>query len=127
MCYQLDGGKSWDRALKLHRATWPLAPLELEIFRPLSMLFNKADIEGFTLDSKFEKEFMNMLTQRWGDPESVQEGIKASFWAAFNNQTLRGVTIPALDQERVLSGMINFYRQSGGKVLLPEPMCQWKV
>lgn len=126
-CYDLDKGISWDRALRLHRATWKSAPLTLEVFRPLSMLFHRATVEGFDLDTNFETELMTMLVKKWGDPDSVQEGIKDSYWRAYNMPGKLKGNIPEHDKERVLAGLINFYRQKGGKVMLPEPTCQWKV
>ena len=126
-CYDFDKGVSWDRALRLHRTNWSAAPLTLEVFRPLSMLFHRAALEGFDLDSKFETELMTMLISKWGDPDSVQEGIKESYWKAYNTVGKLKGNIPDHDKERVLAGMINFYRQQGGKAMLPEPMCQWKV
>lgn len=126
-CYDLDKGVSWEWALRVHRTTWPAAPLTLEIFRPLSMLRHRSTLEGFDLDSKFEKELMNMLTKKWGDPNSVQEGIKDSYWKAYNTPNKLKGNIPDHDKERVLAGIINFYRQQGGKTMLPEPTCQWKV
>lgn len=126
-CYDFDKGVSWDRALRLHRTNWPAAPLTLEVFRPLSMLFHRAELEGFKLNSTFETELMTMLINKWGDPDSVQEGIKESYWKAYNTASKLKGNIPEHDKERVLAGMINFYRQQGGKTMLPEPMCQWKV
>ena len=126
-CYDLDKGVSWDKALRLHRTTWPAAPLTLEIFRPLSMLYQRASIEGFDLDAAFEKELTDMLVKKWGDPESIQEGIKDSYWKAYNTPGKLKGNIPEHDKERVLARLINFYRQKGGQVMLPEPSCQWKV
>lgn len=126
-CYELDKGVSWDWALRLHRTTWTAAPLTLEVFRPLSMLYHRATLEGFALDSNFEKELMDLLVKTYGDPESVQEGIKDSYWKAYNTPGKLKGNIPEHDKERVLAGIINLYRQSGGKVMLPEPTCQWKV
>lgn len=126
-CYDLDKGVSWDWALRLHRTTWTAAPLTLEIFRPLSMLYHRATLEGFELDKNFEKEFMAILVKKYGDPESVQEGIKDSYWRAYNSPGKLKGNIPEHDKERVLAGLINLYRQSGGKTMLPEPSCQWKV
>jgi hypothetical protein len=125
-CYQLDQGVSWDRALRIHRSTWKMSPLVLEIFRPLTMLFHRASVEGFVLDQEFEKEFITMLVNKWGDPESIQEGIKESFRIAYNEERIKG-KLPEHDKGRVLAGMINFYRQNGGKYMLPQPECQWKV
>lgn len=126
-CYEFDKGVSWDKALKLHRTTWPASPLVLEMFRPLSILFHRATLEGFDLDSKFEQELIGMLVKKWGDPESIQEGIKESYWKAYNTVNKLKGEVPQHDKERVVAGMINFYRQNGGKVMLPEPVCQWKV
>lgn len=130
-CYELEyngvKGQYWDRALKVHRETWKQAPLELEIFRPLSMLYHRAAIEGFTLTVDFDQELMNMLVARWGDPDSIQFEIKESYWTAYHTQGALTGNIPEHDKERVLAGIINLYRQSGGKTILPEPNCQWRV
>jgi hypothetical protein len=126
-CYEFDKGVSWDRALRLHRTTWTAAPLTLEMFRPLSMLFHRATLEGFDLDAKFEKELMGLLVKKYGDPESAQAEIKESYWKAYNTPGKLKGNIPEHDKERVLAGLINLYRQSGGKTMLPEPTCQWKV
>lgn len=126
-CYEFDKGVSWDRALRLHRTTWTAAPLTLEMFRPLSMLFHRATLEGFDLDNKFEKELMDLLVNKYGDPESAQAEIKESYWKAYNTPGKLKGNIPEHDKERVLAGLINLYRQSGGKTMLPEPICQWKV
>jgi hypothetical protein len=126
-CYELDQGKSWDWALRLHRTTWPAAPLTLEVFRPMTMLHYRAVLEGFNLDQTFEKEFMKILVDKFGDPESVQEEIKESYWKAYNTPNKLKGNIPEHDEERVLAGMINLYIQSGGTALLPQPSCQWKV
>lgn len=126
-CYELDKGVSWDWALRLHRSTWTGAALTLEIFRPLSMLHHRATLEGFELDAKFEKELMGLLVKKYGDPESAQEGIKESYWKAYNSPGKLKGNIPEHDKERVLAGLINLYRQAGGTTMLPEPTCQWRV
>jgi hypothetical protein len=130
-CYELADsngtkGTFWDRALKFHRANWPKAPLTLEVFRPLSYLYHRAALEGFTLTATFDKELAAMLIKKWGDADSVQEGIKESYWKAYTNSKVKG-QIPEHDKDRVLNGMINFYTQNGGTLLLPSPTCQWKV
>lgn len=134
-CYSLAdtyGNKAqfWDRALNFHRTVWPKAPLTLEIFRPLSYLYWNAALQGLALPPAFDVELARMLTSRWGDPESVQEGIKDSYWAAYHDTTgnnkLSG-TIPEHDKFRVLNGLINLYRQNNGQYLLPPATCQWKV
>ena len=130
-CYELadlygNKGLYWDRALKVHRDTWTKAPLTLEVFRPLSMLYHRAAIQGLTLNQDFDKELTDMLIARWGDAESIQEGIKDSYWKAYGTSKITG-NIPEHDKERVYDGIINFYKQQGGKVLLPAPGCQWVV
>jgi hypothetical protein len=131
-CYELtdlygNKGQFWDRALNFHRTLWPMAPLTLEVFRPLSMLYHRASLEGFTLGASFDKELAAIFVNKWGDSESVQEGIKESYWKAYNTVNKLKGQIPEHDKDRVLNGIINLYNQSGGKTLLPTPTCQWKV
>lgn len=130
-CYELTDGNGikgtfWDRALKFHRANWPMAPLTLEVFRPLSYLYHRAALEGFSLTATFDKELAAMLIKKWGDADSIQEGIKESYRKAYANSKVKG-QIPEHDKDRVLNGVINFYTQNGGTALLPSPTCQWKV
>ena len=132
-CYDYaDGygnkGIYWDRALNFNRTNWPGQHLVLEIFRPMSMLYHQAATQGIVLPASFDKELAAMLI-KWsvnGDAESIQEEIKESFWTAYHNGKLVG-TIPVHDKERVLAGLINFYKQHGGKCILPLPSCQWIV
>ena len=78
------------------------------------------------MPASFDAELAKMLIKEFGDAEEVQEGIKESYWTAVNNQVLVGEQ-PQHDKFRVLNGIINFYKQRGGKVMLPAPTCQWKV
>jgi hypothetical protein len=131
-CFDLEGlngpsnGLYWSRAIAFHRKNWKKSYLVLEIFRPMSYLYQLAAIQGFNLPQSFDDELANMLIKRWGDAESIQEGIKESYWAAVHNNTLIGQQ-PQQDKFRVLDGLINFYKQNGGSVLLPAASCQWKV
>ena len=131
-CFDLEGvqgpsnGLFWSRALALHRKHWKKAPLTLELYRPMAYLYQLANIQGFSLPSSFDDELAKMLIKCWGDTESIQEGIKDSYWSAVNNKTLIGAQ-PQHDKFRVLDGIINFYKQQGGKVMLPSPSCQWTV
>lgn len=131
-CYDLEDangpsmGRFWSRALAIHRKHFKKAPLTLEVFRPLSYLYQWASIQGFTLPQTFDDELIKMLIKCWGDPESIQEGLKESYWRAVNNHTLVGEQ-PQHDKFRVLNAMINFYKQKGGKTLLPAPTCQWVI
>lgn len=131
-CFDLEGingpsnGAFWARAIAFHRKHWKKAPLTLEIFRPMAYLYQWANVQGFSLSASFDDELAKMLIKRWGDAESIQEGIKESFWSAVNNKTIIGIQ-PQHDKFRVLDGIINFYKQNGGKTMLPAPTCQWKV
>ena len=131
-CYELadtygNKGIYWDRALAVHRKYWPMSPLVLEVFRPLSYLYHQAALQGFNLPATFDNELVQMLIARWGDAESIQEGIKESYWASYHQANGVSGQIPEHDKFRVLNGLINFYNQSGGKTLLPAPTCQWRV
>lgn len=131
-CYELadtygNKGQYWDRALAVHRKHWPLSPLVLELFRPLSYLYHQAALQGFNLPATFDDELAKMLIAKWGDAESIQEGIKDSYWASYHQVNGISGQIPEHDKFRVLNGLINFYNQGGGKTLLPAPTCQWVV
>lgn len=130
-CYELEDsngvkGRFWDRALRLHRANWPDACLELEVFRALSYLYQLADIQGYQLPPDFDAELAAMLIKKYGDAEGVQLGVKKSFWEAYEKSAITG-QIPDLDKDRVLNGLINLYVQNKGKYQLPAPVCRWKV
>jgi len=133
-CFDLESvqgdrdGRFWARALSFHRNVWTASPLTLEVYRPLSYLYQRANVQGITLPPSFDTELADMLTKRFGDPESVHTFLKVSFWNALNanNGSLTG-TIPTHDKERVLAAIINFYKQNGGKAILPPPSCQWNV
>lgn len=131
-CFDLEGsqgpsnGLFWSRAIAFQRNYWKKGHLVLELYRPMSYLYQWANVQGFQLPATFDKELANMLIKEWGDAESVQEGIKESYWTAVNNKTLIGEQ-PQHDKFRVLNGIINFYKQKGGKTMLPAPTCQWTV
>jgi hypothetical protein len=131
-CFDLDttqgpsNGAFWSRAIAFQRNNWTKGHLVLELYRPMAYLYAWANIQGFVLPASFDTELAKMLKKTWGDAEEVQEKIKESYWTAVNNNILVGEQ-PQHDKFRVLNGIINFYKQSGGKVLLPAPTCQWKV
>jgi len=131
-CFDLEDingnkdGRFWSRAVAFQRNNWKKGHLVLELYRPMSYLYQWANIQGFNLPASFDKELANMLIKRFGDAEEVQEGIKESYKAADDSFSLIGEK-PQHDKFRVLNGIINFYNQSGGKVLLPAPTIQWKV
>lgn len=131
-CFDLEGntgpsnGAFWSRAVAFQRKHWKRGHLVLELYRPMSYLYQWANIQGFSLPATFDTELAKMMIKRWGDAESVQEGIKESYWSAVHNFATVGEQ-PQHDKFRVLNGIINFYHQNGGKVLLPAPTIQWKV
>jgi hypothetical protein len=131
-CFDLEGsqgpsnGVFWSRAVAFQRNNWKKGHLVLELYRPMSYLYQWANIQGFQLPAAFDTELAKMLIKEWGDAESVQEGIKESYWNAVNNKTIIGEQ-PQHDKFRVLNGILNFYKQKGGKVMLPAPTCQWTV
>lgn len=130
-CYDLSDtygnkGQFWDRALAFHRRVWPKAPLELEVFRPLSMFYHRAATQGFKIDTEFDLELENLLVSKYGDPTSVQEGLKDSYWDAYYNNIGNGTPVDH-DKSRVLCGLINLYNQKIGRINLPPAEYVWKV
>jgi hypothetical protein len=131
-CFELEGksgpsdGAFWSRAIAFQRNHWKQGHLVLELYRPMSYLYAWASVQGFSLPASFDKELAKMLSSEFGDAEEVQEGLKESYWDAVNNNLVIGEQ-PQHDKFRVLNGIINFYKQSGGKVMLPAPTIQWKV
>jgi hypothetical protein len=144
-CYDLadtygNKGIFWDRALHFNRNYWRMSHLVLEIFRPMSYLYHAAALQGIALPQQFDEELAALLIDRWGDAESIQEGIKISYWNSYQNKQISGA-LPEHDKFRVLNGIINYYNQSKGKVItrkdgstvtitgimLPLPTCQWVV
>ena len=131
-CFDLEGnlgpshGAFWSRAVAFQRNHWKKGHLVLELYRPMAYLYQWASVQGFQLPASFDAELAKMLIKEFGDAEEVQEGIKESYWTAVNKKTLIGEQ-PQHDKFRVLNGIINFYKQKGGKVMLPAPTCQWTV
>lgn len=131
-CYELKDsrgkttGQYWDRALNFNRHYWPMMPLILEIFRPMSYLYQKADTEGFVLDQQFDDELAATLIKRYGDADSAQETIKKSYDKAILNGQGSG-NLLANHCEIVMNGLINIYNRDVGRIALPAPMYIWKV
>jgi hypothetical protein len=126
-CFALGKeGAYWDRALAFSRKHWPLAPLELEIFRPLSYLYAKADTQGVVLDQSFDDDLGHLLITKYGDPEAAQLAIKESYMIALTNQQGAGYPLNT-HTEQVMNGLINLYNKEIGRVALPPADYVWKV
>jgi hypothetical protein len=122
-----SNGRYWKRALQFHRNTWTAAPLELEVFRPLSYLYQTFDVNGIVCDAQFDTELAAILTTKYGDPESVQLGIKDSYENALLNNLGRGNLLKN-HKEQVTAGLINLYNQHCGRLaVLPPAAYVWAV
>jgi hypothetical protein len=122
-----SNGRYWKRALQFHRNTWTAAPLELEVFRPLSYLYQTFDVNGIVCDAQFDTELAAILTTKYGDPESVQLAIKDSYENALLNNLGRGNLLKN-HKEQVTAGLINLYNQNCGRLaVLPPAAYVWAV
>ena len=124
-------GRFLDRALAFHTRVWPQAPIELEMFRPMAYLYQKADIEGVTLNQDWDNEMASLITSNYGDPETAQTKLKESYWKAVQadkpEQQGRG-KLAQHDRERVLAGLLCLYHQKGGKnTYTPQPEYRWVI
>jgi len=113
-CYYLETsngscGHFLDRALNFHTTTWK-SPIVMEVFRPMAYLYFLAHQQGIKLDATFDKEFGDLLKNRYGDAESAQLKIKESIYLSATNGGGTGA-FPDKDKDRVLAGFINLYRQ----------------
>jgi len=130
-CYDLEdkhGNKGiyFDRALEFHRKTWPDSPLTLEIFRPLSYLYQRASTQKGSLDAAFDTELANLLVKLYGDSETAQQRIKDSYENAVYNGLGKGALLKT-DKEIVVDGLINLYNEHVNRAVLPAPVYVWKV
>lgn len=130
-CYDLhdsngNQGIFLDRSLNFHTKTW-IAPIELEVFRPMAYLYQRAVIEGKNLDATFDSQMGKLLQDTYGDPKSVQEVIKSSYYTSLSNGTGSG-QILSHDKERVTDGLINLYNQKyPNNNLMPSSKYKWKL
>jgi hypothetical protein len=133
-CYDLtlanglpSNGVFWQHALEFHRRVWPSAPLELEVFRPMSYLYQAFNIGNYPIDAQFDNELENILVTKYGPPEIVQKVIKDSYEAAVINNLGRGALLKN-DREIVMNGLINLYNQNCGRlVAIPQAQYVWGV
>lgn len=132
-CYNLadvngNKGLAFARACGVHRNTWPGSPMILEMWRPLALLHHECMIEGISLGKDFDDELADIIVDRWGDPDSAQEGIKDSIENARLTNTGHGIC-PDDNPSRVVAGMINLYNQTHSKTnyILPPAQYVWTV
>jgi len=120
-------GRFLDRALAFHTRIWPQAPIELEMFRPMALLYQKADMQGISLDRQWDDEMADLITSQYGDPETAQNKLKESYWKAQENGSGKG-KIPQHDKDRVLNGLLCMYHQKGGKnIYTPRADYIWQI
>jgi hypothetical protein len=116
-------GKYFKRALAFQKRTWPMAPAELEVWRPMALLYKQCEIEGFTLDEQFDIELGEKLVELYGDPSSTQEALKELYYDALHEQ---GFTEPRIhDQWRVYDALISVYKKEIGRLDLPQAQCRF--
>ncbi|MEK9805400.1 MAG: hypothetical protein VW551_03810 [Euryarchaeota archaeon] len=116
-------GKYFKRALNFHKRTWDLAPAELEVWRPMALLYKEAEVQGFVLDEEFDIELGKLFVKKFGDPNSTQQSLKDAYWNELHN---RGFTQPREhDQWRVYDAIINFYNLHSKRIQLPTAQCRW--
>ena len=133
-CYDLTLGNGlpshgvfWQHALEFHRRVWPLSPLVLEVYRPLSYLYQSFNIGNYPIDAQFDVELEQILASKYGDADSVQQQIKASYENAVLNNLGRGPLLKN-DREIVYNGLINLYNQNCGRIVaIPPADYVWSV
>jgi len=116
-------GKYFKRALMFQKRHWKLAPAELEVWRPMALLYKMADVEGFTLDEQFDIELGKLLVKKYGDPNTVQMKLKENYYNVLHN---KGFKEPRdHDQWRVYDAIINLYNKHIKRIQLPTAQCRW--
>jgi len=119
-------GSFLDRSLAFHRSVWPKSPIELEIFRPMSLLYHRAWASGITLDASFDDDMGKLLKETYGDPRTCQMKLKESFYNALHNGNGNGDS-PTVDQERVYCGLINLWNGRFLNVNIPVADYRWVI
>lgn len=116
-------GKYLKRALAFHNQHWKTAAAELEIWRPMALLYRMAEVEGFDIDAQFDQELGDLFIKTWGDPSSVQLGLKENYETALLS---KGFKQPRdHDQWRVYDSIINLYNKEIARIQLPQAQCRW--
>jgi hypothetical protein len=116
-------GKYFKRALQFHKRTWDLAPAELEVWRPMALLYKEAELQGFALDEEFDVELGNLFKKLYGDPNTTQQTLKDDYW---NELHTKGFKQPREhDQWRVYDAIVNLYNKHIKRIQLPTAQCRW--
>lgn len=86
-CYELQNkmgmkGVYLARALTFHRKHWPMASIEAEVMRPMTMLYALCDAQiGQMPSAQFDDDLGQYLRNNIGSAEKVQEDIKSMYSA----------------------------------------------
>ena len=116
-------GKFFKRALMFHKRTWDLAPAELEVWRPMALLYAEAENQGFTLDEQFDIELGELFVNMYGDPNTVQQKLKDEYYHQMHTV---GFKQPRdHDQWRVYDAIVNLYNKKIKRITLPTAQCRW--
>ena len=77
----------------------------------------------FAIDQAFDDELGKLFIKTWGDPTSVQLGLKDNYENALHT---KGFTNPRdHDQWRVYDAIVNLYNDKIGRITLPTAQCRW--
>jgi hypothetical protein len=117
-------GKYFNRALTFHKHTWDLAPAELEVWRPMALLYKEAENEGFVLDEQFDIELGELFVKLYGDPNTVQQKLKDEYYEKMH--TIGFKHPREHDQWRVYDAIINLYNKHINRIQLPTAQCRWQ-
>jgi hypothetical protein len=116
-------GKYFKRALMFHKRTWDLAPAELEVWRPMALIYKEAAQQGLALDEQFDIELGALFVKLYGDPITVQQKLKDEY---YNTLHTVGFKQPRdHDQWRVYDAIINLYNKHIKRAHLPMAQCRW--
>jgi hypothetical protein len=120
-------GRYWDRAIAFHRKYWPGAPLELELFRPMSYLFQLSELQNGvgSLPAKFDEDLAKLLIKKYGSAESIQVEIKASFTKTLSSVGIRNAPIDG--KFNVLCGIISLCNKHLKSYQMPVGDYHWVV
>ena len=108
-------GKFLDRALAFQMDNWKNHSIELELVRPMALIYAQAEVNGIVLDKDFDINLAQELKKAYEYPEKIQRSLKESYEEAvedkksdFHNYAER---LPTHNKHRMVAALINFYKQ----------------